>query len=109
MAPNISDSTFIKSGTEIIQINFNDILYLEGMKDYVMFHLIDTKHIAYYTLKSLIEKLPDEFMRVHQSYIVNINKIEKIRDYHIYIKDKVIPISKSYRDCLKGRVSKHFL
>ncbi|MEQ8576782.1 LytTR family DNA-binding domain-containing protein [Fulvivirga sp.] len=106
---DITESTFIKSGTEIIRINFTDILYLEGMKDYVMFHLNDNKHIAYYTLKSLIEKLPDDFMRIHQSYIVNINKIEKNKDNHIYIKDKVIPISKSYRDCLKGRVSKHFL
>ena len=106
---NISDSTFIKSGNEVIRIKFEDISFIEGLKDYVTFHLPGAKHVSYHTLKALIEKLPDEFMRVHQSFIVNINKIEKIKDFHLYIGDRKIPVSKSYRHCLKDRINSNLL
>ena len=95
---------FIRADYSLIKININDIIYLEGLNDYVKFHLENQKPIiARMTLKMLVDRLPSaEFIRAHRSYIVPIKKISYIRNRIIHLnendKDIEIPIRKSYED-----------
>ena len=69
----------------------------------------DKKYIYYKTLKELIDKLPDEFMRVHNSNIVNLKNVEHIKDNHLIINEHKITIAKSYKDCLLNCIDKLLL
>ena len=86
----------IDYGTQ--RINFNQILFIEALDDYVKIYLQQQKTLVIrQTLKSLLEKLPaDNFMRVHRSYIVALNKIDKTENKIIYINNKEIPVSNTY-------------
>jgi DNA-binding LytR/AlgR family response regulator len=89
---------FIRADYSLIKILFSDILYIEGLDDYLKIHIQNQKTVvARMTLKVLLEKLPSpEFVRVHRSFIVPVSKIEKIRNKIIYLNDKEIPVSASY-------------
>ncbi|WP_367772789.1 LytTR family DNA-binding domain-containing protein [Flavobacterium sp. WC2421] len=89
---------FIRADYSLNKILISDILYVEGLDDYLKIHLENQKTIvARMTLKALLQKLPvPEFIRVHRSYIVPISKIEKVRNKIIYINQEEIPVSASY-------------
>ncbi|CAD0000852.1 LytR/AlgR family response regulator transcription factor [Flavobacterium chungangense] len=89
---------FIRADYSLIRILFTDILFIEGLDDYIKIHIQNQKTVvARMTLKKLIEKLPSpEFIRVHRSFIVPVSKIEKVRNKTIYIKEEEIPVSASY-------------
>jgi DNA-binding LytR/AlgR family response regulator len=89
---------FIRADYSLIKILISDILFIEGLDDYLKIHIQNQKTVvARMTLKSLLEKLPSpEFIRVHRSFIVPISKIEKVRNKIIYIQDEEIPVSASY-------------
>jgi DNA-binding LytR/AlgR family response regulator len=99
------DYFFVKADKKLIKIHFNEILYIEGLKDYVIIKKETGRVIALQTMKSLEAKLPSNiFMRVHRSYIVNIAKIKAVVGNTIEIlengKTKDIPIGKNYKDDL---------
>ncbi len=103
---------FLKSEYKIRRINFNDILYIEGLKDYVKVYLQgEIKPImSLNTVKSLVEKLPsDRFMRVHRSYIVNLQKIETIERSRIVFGKTYIPVSDQYKEAFQNFVNQNFL
>lgn len=89
---------FIRADYSLNKILISDILFIEGLDDYLKIHIQNQKTIvARMTMKSILEKLPvSEFSRVHRSYIVPIAKIEKVRNKIIYIGEEEIPISASY-------------
>lgn len=89
---------FIRADYSLIKILFSDILYIEGLDDYLKIHIQNQKTIvARMTLKAILQKLPvAEFIRVHRSFIISISKIEKIRNKIIHIEQAEIPISSSY-------------
>lgn len=89
---------FLKTGSDIVKLEYDDIYYIESMKDYVSFQTNAKKIIVHNSLKNLEETLPTQFCRVHNSYMVNLKKIIQIKDNHIHIKDIKIAISKKYRD-----------
>ncbi|AWK03600.1 DNA-binding response regulator [Flavobacterium crocinum] len=91
---------FIRADYSLIKILFSDILYIEGLDDYLKIHIKDQKTVvARMTLKAIIQKLPEtEFVRVHRSFIVPISKVSKIRNKIIYIDQTEIPISVSYEE-----------
>ncbi len=92
---------FIKDGFKSIRIEFDDILYIQGAKNYLDIVAISKTHSPRMTFAELIQYLPaNEFVRVHQSYIVHLNHIEKIENNHIFIKDLKIPISEKYKSVL---------
>ncbi|MEQ8908536.1 MAG: LytTR family DNA-binding domain-containing protein [Vicingaceae bacterium] len=101
-----SSNFFIRSEGKHIQIKKSDILYLETLDDYLTFYLENgEKHIVHGTLKKMENKLnSEEFLRVHRSYMVNLNKVESIEDTHLEIKKKVIPVSRSNRATLMEKV-----
>lgn len=109
---NNDEFLFIKSEYKIIRINYNDILYVEGMRDYVRIHLENQKPVmALMSIKKMQEHLPEvDFMRVHRSYIVNLTKISTIERNRIIFEGKVyIPISDQYKDAFQQYLDNNFL
>lgn len=103
------DYIFIKSEKNLIRLNYSDIYFVEGMKDYVVFYTEKEKHIVYHTLKKLGETLPKQFIRIHNSDIVNLEKVNKIKDNHVYILNKSIPIGNKYREKLLKNLNKRII
>ena len=95
-------SVFLKVDGEYQQIAFSQILFVCGMKDYVMFHLEDVRKplITHLTMKSVEDMLPaQQFMRVNRSYIVALDKIRKVdRNDCIYIGDEIIHVTDAFKD-----------
>lgn len=90
--------TFIKSGNKTIKMYFNKILYIEGMRDYLQIHCEDSKFMTLINFKTIQDLLdPQKFIRVHKSFIVAIDKIDYIENNAIKIRDKLIPVSSSYK------------
>ncbi|MFD2574596.1 LytR/AlgR family response regulator transcription factor [Spirosoma soli] len=97
-------SIYIKSGKDYLKVAYDDILYIEALKDYVTVVTATARIIAYKRLKDLEQSLPDQFSRVHLSYIVNRNCIQKVVANHIWIGTQQIPISDTYRSTFLQRI-----
>lgn len=108
-----SDDTylFIKSEYKVVRINYADIKYIEGMREYVRIHIEDQSPVmALMSMKKLEEHLPEkDFMRVHRSYIVNLNKITTIERNRIIFGKVYIPVSEQYREGFQGFLDGGFL
>jgi two-component system, LytTR family, response regulator LytT len=107
-----SQFLFLKSEYKIRRINFNDILYIEGLKDYIKVYTTgeDKPVLSLNSIKSLEQKLPeDQFMRVHRSFIVNLNKIDTIERSRIIFGKTYIPVSDQYKDKFQEYLDKNFL
>ncbi|UOR06956.1 LytTR family DNA-binding domain-containing protein [Hymenobacter aerilatus] len=94
---------FIKGDTKhkYVRVNYADILYIEGLSNYVSLYLPGQRLITYQTLKELTDTLPHPpFLRVHKSYIVSLDKIRLIDGNTLYIEDKQVPVSETYREQL---------
>lgn len=107
-----SQFLFLKSEYKIRRINFNDILYIEGLKDYIKVYTTgeDKPVLSLNSIKSLEQKLPeDQFMRVHRSFIVNLNKIDTIERSRIIFGKTYIPVSDQYKDRFQEYLDKNFL
>lgn len=90
---------FVKSDRKFHKVKFDDILFVEGLKDYVILQLEGQKIITRMNMKGIGDLLPsDVFMRVNKSYIINTSKIESFDNNDIFIKNFEIPIGNSYRD-----------
>jgi len=89
---------FIKSGRALNKVLLKDILYFEGEKEYARLVSINDKILIYKRLKDIEEQLSPSFTRVHNSYIINIARVDSIRDNHIFIGGKQIPISEKFRE-----------
>lgn len=103
---------FLKSEYKIRRINFNDILYIEGLKDYIKVYISgeDKPVLSLNSMKSLETKLPEEkFMRVHRSFMVNLDKIETIDRSRIVFGKNYIPVSDQYKAKFQEYLEKNFL
>jgi len=103
---------FLKSDYKIKRINFNDILYIEGLKDYVKVYTQNNPKplLSLTSLKLLESKLPEsKFMRVHRSFIVNLEKIDTIERSRIVFGKEYIPVSDQYKDRFQEYLDKNFL
>lgn len=103
--PAQADHLFVKSDYKSIRIAFNDILYVEGMKDYVRVHTLKQPVDTLLSITGLLEKLPaSNFIRVHRSFVVALNQISSIERSTIFIAETKIPIGDQYRDDLMKRL-----
>lgn len=105
---------FVKADKKLVKVNFDDILYIEGLKDYVIIRLHHGRVITLQTMKSLEEKLPfGRFKRIHRSYIVAMDKITAIEGNMVEViekeKPKLLPIGKNYREELLILIDKNRL
>jgi DNA-binding LytR/AlgR family response regulator len=102
--------TFIKTDKKVIKLHFDAIAVIKGLGNYVQIITVhNTKHTYYKSLKDLIDKLPNEFMRVHNSSIVNLTNIDSIEDNHIFVKGNKINVGKTYKECLASAIDKLML
>lgn len=110
IAPPLTDKpdyTFVKSGNKTVKMYFNKILYIEGMRDYLQIHTEDSKIMTLLNFKTIQDLLdPQKFIRVHKSYIVAIDKIDYIENSAIKIRDKLIPVSSSYKIAFNSLLGK---
>lgn len=91
-------SITIYSDKKNYRVNTSSILYVEGLKDYAMVHTDNGRLITRQTLKNIEDILPDEdFIRVHRSYIIPFNRLDSWTTYSVTIKDKEIPVGRTYR------------
>lgn len=105
-----SNFIFIKDGTKLIKVKFEDILYIEGLKDYVSIITKEKKIVSLQAMKALEQQLPDnQFIRVHNSYIVNCPAIEIVEKDRILIGKNYIPISDTYKKAFKDYLDRNQL
>lgn len=97
---NITDDYFfVKADRKIFKIYFNDIIFIEGLKDYVVMHTENQKVITAMNIKTIYGQLPKNiFVRVSKSYIINVKKIDSVDNNTVYIGKNEIPIGNIYRD-----------
>ena len=101
-----TDHIYIKSEGKLIRLNNSDILFIESMGDYVKFVSTDKKYITHNTIKNLEEKVNKQcFLKTHRSYIINVDKIDDIRENLLFIKGNEIPISKAHRSEVRKRLN----
>jgi DNA-binding LytR/AlgR family response regulator len=99
---------FVKDGTKLVKINFEDILYVEGLKDYVTIHTKTQKVVSLQRLKSLETQLPaDQFIRIHHSYIIALKAVDVIHKGEVQIGSALIPISDTYRKSFKELIDRN--
>ena len=99
------DYIFVKSEHRVLRVNYGDILYIEGKKDYVAVHTREQTIDTLLTLTAFLDKLPaSNFIRVHRSFIIAINKITSIERNSIFIGQIKIPIGDLFRDELFKRI-----
>lgn len=102
-----TESLLLHADHKIYRVDPDDILYIEGLKEYVSYYTKERRIIVLQSLKSIEERLPrDKFIRVHRSYIVPVNKIKSLDGNQVQIGDKLIPIGRSYKDDVMNRVFK---
>lgn len=101
---------FIKSNQEMLKIEFDKILYIQGMENYVRIYCEDNKNIvSFSTMKNMEEILsPHNFLRIHRSYIVNLGKVDIVRNYVFNIRDKQIVTGKSYKKVISEMMKNHY-
>lgn len=101
---------FIKSEYKLQKVDFDDILYVEGVKDYVKFYLKDGNVMSLMNMKKVEEFLPKpEFMRIHRSYIVHMSKVDMIDRFRFVIGSEYLPVSESYKETVQKYIEDHTL
>ena len=96
------DYLFLKTGYEQVKVHYDEILYMEAAGNYITFVLENKKLLSRMTINELSEQLPvDKFTRVHRSYIVANDKIEKIERHQVQVKGNFVPVGASYMQQLK--------
>jgi DNA-binding LytR/AlgR family response regulator len=90
---------FVKADYKLVKINVDDILFVEGLKDYIKIYTKQKLILTLMSMTSIEEKLPsDEFFRLHRSYIISLGKIDSVSRHRVIIGEKFIPISVPYRE-----------
>ncbi|WP_379091378.1 LytR/AlgR family response regulator transcription factor [Pedobacter sp. UC225_65] len=95
---NTAEFLIIKSERRFFKINFADIKYIEGLKDYVIIYTCSQKLITAMNLKTIHQKMPqDIFLRVSKSYVINVNFIDSFDHHNIYLGESEIPLGEVYK------------
>ena len=90
---------FIKADYKLLKINVDDILFIEGLKDYIKIYTRQKLFLTLMSMTAIEEKLPpDEFFRIHRSYIISLDKIDSVSRHRVVIGERFIPISIPYRE-----------
>lgn len=101
---------FVKDGTKLVKVKLDEILYIEGLKDYVTIHTTGQKIVTLQRMKSLEEQLPAaRFIRIHNSYIVSLDGIDLIQKNEVQIKGVTLPIGDTYRKAFKEFIERNHI
>lgn len=106
--PTSQPFIFVKDGTKLVKVRLNDILYIEGLKDYVTIHTTQKKIVTLQRMKILETQLPDnQFVRIHNSYLVSLEAIDVIHKERVQIGNTFLPISDTYRKTFKEFIERN--
>jgi DNA-binding LytR/AlgR family response regulator len=100
---------FLRVEHQLVRVNLSDIRFIQGLKDYVKVYLTNRKHplITLINMKTLEEKLPrEQFMRIHRSYIISLDKIDTVSKGSVEIGDESIPVGNHYKDNFKQLIDR---
>lgn len=100
------NNLFVKVNSRLVRIEPENILFVEAKGDYVLFKTKEKGYIVHSTIKNIEEKLdPSQFVRVHRSYIVNLNKIVDIEENNLLIGDLIVPVSRNQKPILLSKLN----
>ena len=103
-----TDFLFIKSNKKSVRINFNDILYIEGLGDYIKIHVRNNRFVTNLSMKKIHSLLPqDRFYRTHKSFIISVDKIDTLEGNMVSINGEKLPIGNSYRQDFFAYINKY--
>ena len=101
---------FVKDGTKLVKVKLDEILYIEGLKDYVTIHTTHQKIVTLQRLKTLEEQLPaNKFIRIHNSFIVSLDAIDVIQKNEVQIKGATLPVGDTYRKSFKEFIERNHI
>ncbi|MEM9887200.1 MAG: LytTR family DNA-binding domain-containing protein [Bacteroidota bacterium] len=101
----LSDRIFVRQNNKMVKLFLKDILYVEAERSYCRIHSPTNEYLLSIPLKELAEKLqPNHFMRVHRSFVINLQQIDEVAESHVVIKKKAVPLGKSYREEFLQRI-----
>jgi DNA-binding LytR/AlgR family response regulator len=105
-APSQIEATYqlVRADRKTYRIPHADILYIESMREYVAYHTAKGRTLSLGSLKQLEDELPDQFLRVHKSFIVATDRVEALEGNQLRIGQALIPIGGSYREAVKSRL-----
>jgi len=105
------EDIFIRSGSKLVRIHLPDILYIEGMQDYVKIYLSGQSApvVALFNMKSFEEMLSLPFMRIHRSYIINLDKVTMVERNRVFVGDTYVSVSDSYREQFLEQINRRIL
>ena len=109
---NEDDTLFVKTEHRIVSIHLNDILYIEGMSEYLKIHFTTEQKplTVLLAMKKLEEHLPQHFMRIHRSYIVNLTRIQEVNKNRVFLDDRTeLPIGDLYREAFQAFLNANYL
>lgn len=102
---NEQEHFYVKEDGVYIKLHHDDILYIEGEKDYIFIHTIKKRHMVLTSMKAACQRLPEErFMRVHRSYIVHLQHVTALEGASLHIGEVNVPVSKQYREVVYQKV-----
>jgi DNA-binding LytR/AlgR family response regulator len=96
----LKDYIFVKSDYQLVKINLDDIIYIEGLKDYVKIFAGTKPIFAHQNMKSIESKLTNDFLRIHKSYIISLKKIEAVQKNMVRIAGLELPVGEMYKEQL---------
>lgn len=107
--PAEPDFLFAKTGRNLVKVRFDELLFVEGWKDYVALHTASSgRHLVHRRMKDMEALLPPHFLRVHLSFIVNLREVQRFEDGQLCIGARTVPVSDKYREAflaaVRGRV-----
>ncbi len=106
----VDDFFFIKCNQKIEKIKVADVLYIEGMSNYVIVHTAQKKYVTYLTFKAIEEQLPQNvFIRIHKSFLVSLNAVKTIDGNELKLENISLPISKNYKEEVLAKISSRFI
>lgn len=104
---DMSHFIFVRSDRKMVKVNFSEILYVESLSDYIKIHTNSKVIVTRETITNIEAKLPQsQFLRIHRSYITSIKSIESYTNEFVEIKNKALPISRSYKESILHKLEK---
>lgn len=99
---------FVKADGKLVRINIEDICYVEGLKDYVVIHTMQTKVVTHNTMKNIEALLltDENFIRIHRSYIINLRFVKEIEGNSFRVKDQLLTIGTTFKEDVQAKLEK---
>jgi len=102
------DMIFVKANQRLVKIKYEHIYFIEALKDYVVINTLERRYTIHSTMKDIESKMPEkQFVRVHRSFIIRIDKIKEIDHSNVVMDNdkKIIPVGGSYKELLQERIN----